>query len=183
MKYTKANLIERIAQGESFKYILFWGHHPSADGSITKTCFSQWWDCKFTVDGIEYHTAEQYMMAQKAVVFGDEEILAQIMAEDNPGAYKKLGRMIRNFDPAVWNKKRTEIVIKGNYAKFTQNPELKEFLLNTGNRVIVEASPRDTIWGIGYGANNPNSQNPSAWRGTNLLGFCLMEVRDMIRGE
>ncbi|MDE7226582.1 MAG: NADAR family protein, partial [Ruminococcus sp.] len=156
------------------------GHRPSADGSITKSCFSQWYDCKFTVDGVEYHTAEQYMMSQKALLFGDFEINKEIMSAKHPNQFKSLGRRISGFNEEIWNNNKTAIVIKGNYAKFSQNPELKKFLINTGNRILVEASPYDKIWGIGMSANNPDIENPYCWKGTNLLGFCLMEVRDMI---
>ena len=161
MKYTRELITERFNKGERLKYIFFWGHKSSVDGSITKSCFSQWWSCKFTVDGIEYHTAEQYMMAQKALLFGDEKILAEIMD--------------------IWDKNCCDIVVKGNVAKFSQNGDLKAFLLNTNSRILVEASPYDKMWGIGMGADDPRCENPTLWNGTNFLGFCLMEVRDFIR--
>ena len=71
MQYTRASLIERAESGETLKYLFFWGHQPPTDGTVGKSCLSQWWDCRFIVDGIPYHTAEQYMMAQKALLFGD----------------------------------------------------------------------------------------------------------------
>ncbi len=181
MKYTRELITERFNKGERLKYIFFWGHKPSADGSISKSCFSQWWSCKFTVDGIEYHTAEQYMMAQKAVLFGDEKIRAEIMAASNPKQYKDLGRRIKGFKQDIWDKNCRDIVVKGNVAKFSQNGDLKAFLLNTNSRILVEASPYDKIWGIGMGADDPKCENPTLWNGTNFLGFCLMEVRDFIR--
>lgn len=181
MKYTRELLTERFNKGERLKYIFFWGHKSSVDGSITKSCFSQWWSCKFTVDGIEYHTAEQYMMAQKAVLFGDEKILAEIMAASHPKQYKDLGRRITGFKQDIWDKNCCDIVVKGNVAKFSQNGDLKAFLLNTNPRILVEASPYDKIWGIGMGADDPRCENPTLWNGTNFLGFCLMEARDIIR--
>lgn len=181
MKYTRELITERFNKGERLKYIFFWGHKSSVDGSITKSCFSQWWSCKFTVDGIEYHTAEQYMMAQKAVLFGDEKILAEIMAASHPKQYKDLGRRITGFKQDIWDKNCCDIVVKGNVAKFSQNGDLKAFLLNTNSRILVEASPYDKIWGIGMGADDPRCENPTLWNGTNFLGFCLMEVRDFIR--
>ncbi|MDJ0633261.1 MAG: NADAR family protein [Xenococcaceae cyanobacterium MO_188.B29] len=75
---------------------------------------------------------------------------------------------------------RSPIVVKGNLAKFSQKEALKEFLLNTKERILVEASPRDRIWGIGLGQNNPDAANPYQWQGLNLLGFALMEVRDIL---
>lgn len=182
MKYTRESIIERYNGGERLKYVFFWGHGKTSDESITKTCLSQWWDCRFTVDGVEYHTAEQFMMAQKAVLFGDEKIRAEIMAAGHPKQFKDLGRKISGFDQAVWNKNCCDIVIRGNVAKFSQNAELREFLLNTNSRILVEASPYDKIWGIGMGQDNPKCEDPNLWNGTNFLGFCLMEARDIIRG-
>ena len=181
MKYTKDMTIKRFNNGERMKYIFFWGHKPSADGSITKSCFSQWYDCRFTVDGVEYSTAEQYMMSQKALLFGDENIYSEIMKASHPNQFKSLGRKISGFDEKVWNENKTDIVIKGNTAKFSQNQELKYFMLNTNDRILVEASPYDKIWGIGMSANSSGIENPNCWNGENLLGFCLMEVRDIIK--
>ncbi|MCM1314202.1 MAG: NADAR family protein [Prevotella sp.] len=183
MKYSVKNVCERFNKKEKLKYVFFWGHTPSPDGTLTKTCFSQWYACKFTVDGIEYSTAEQYMMSQKALLFGDAEINKEIMSAKHPKQFKALGRKIRNFNEKIWNDNKTDIVIRGNYAKFSQNPEFKEFLLKTGNRIIVEASPYDKIWGIGMPANSSGIENPTTWNGENLLGFCLMEVRDMLQEE
>ena len=181
MKYLRETIIERFNKGEHLKYVFFWGHGKTSDESITKTCLSQWWDCRFTIEGVEYNTAEQYMMAQKAVLFGDEKIRAEIMAASHPKQYKDLGRKISGFKQDIWDENCRDIVIKGNIAKFSQNEELKAFLLNTNMRVLVEASPHDKIWGIGMGADDPRCENPSLWNGTNFLGFCLMEVRDIIR--
>lgn len=183
MKYSLNDTVERFRKGEALKYIFFWGHTPSPDGSITKTCFSQWYECRFTVDGVEYHTAEQYMMSQKALLFGDTEINKEIMSAKHPKQFKSLGRRIKNFNEKTWNENKTDIVIKGNYAKFSQNAEFKEFLLKTGRRIIVEASPYDKIWGIGMKGSSSGINNPENWHGENLLGFCLMEVRDMIAEE
>ena len=94
---------------------------------------------------------------------------------------KALGRKVRNFDPQVWDKLKYSIVLNGNYYKFTQNKEMMDFLLSTGDKILVEASPVDTIWGIGLGKENEKAKNVAMWRGKNLLGFALMEVRDEIR--
>jgi len=183
MMYTRDIIQKRYNEGENLRYIFFWGHHPSKNGIITKSCLSQWYDCKFTVDGTQYSTAEQYMMSQKAVLFGDIEVNEEIMKAGHPNEYKALGRKIRSFDPAIWDKSKTDIVIKGNTAKFSQNPELKKFLLSTGDRVLVEASPYDRIWGIGMNAQTGNPENPFNWNGENLLGFCLMEVREILKNQ
>ena len=121
------------------------------------------------------------MMAEKARLFGDKEVEKEIMNTSDPKLMKALGRKVRNFDPQVWDKVKYSIVLNGNYYKFTQNKEMMDFLLSTGDKILVEASPMDTIWGIGLSKDNEKSQNIAAWRGKNLLGFALMEVRDEIR--
>jgi ribA/ribD-fused uncharacterized protein len=120
------------------------------------------------------------MMAEKARLFGDGEALTQIMGTTDPRLMRALGRTVTGFDSEVWDKARYSVVLDGNYAKFTQDLALRTYLLSTAGKVLVEASPRDVIWGIGLNATNPQAANPAAWRGTNLLGFALMEVRDEI---
>lgn len=182
MKYHKDWLIGHIQQGHRPKYVFFWGHQPSRDGRITHTAFSQWWEGHpFTVDGVTYLSAEHWMMAGKARLFQDQEMLDNILHCQSPAEAKKLGRQVQNFDPEVWKLHRSGIVEVGNFHKFSQHPELRDYLMSTGQRVIVEASPRDRIWGIGMGKNNPNAHQPEFWRGLNLLGFALMEVRDRFK--
>ncbi len=120
------------------------------------------------------------MMAEKARLFKDEEILAQILEVEPPHEAKKLGRKVQNFNPKIWDEHKFQVVVKGNLAKFSQDEKLKSFLLKTNNRIIVEASPRDRIWGIGMGQSNEKALNPNLWRGHNLLGYALMEVRDQL---
>lgn len=181
MKYSREKLEKKYNEGEKLKYVFFWGHTPNKNGSIGKSCFSQWWESKFIIDDVEYKTAEHYMMAEKARLFNDKEIVNQILHCNHPMEVKKLGRKVKNFDPKIWDDNKYKIVKKGNYYKFLQNTSLKEFLVNTNTRVLVEASPRDRIWGIGMGQNNENASNPNLWRGHNLLGFVLMEVRDLLK--
>ncbi len=175
MKYTikKINLEN--------KFLFFWGHQPSNDGTITKTCFSQWWESSFLVEGIEYKSAEHWMMAKKAELFNDKENLKQIIQCKTPAEAKKLGREVRNYNDTIWLEKRFDIVKNGNHHKFSQNKDLLEFLLNTNERIIVEASPVDPIWGIGMASDDKDINNPEKWKGLNLLGFALMEVRDELR--
>ena len=123
------------------------------------------------------------MMAEKARLFNDEKSLEKIVNAKSPAEAKKLGRKIVNFDQQSWENARYQIVVKGNYFKFTQNKELENYLLSTKKRVIVEASPVDPIWGIGLDSKSEFAIIPSIWRGLNLLGFALMEVRDMINGD
>ena len=158
--------------------LLFYGHKVTK--TVTETCLSQWYPCKFEADGVSYTSAEQYMMAEKAKLFGDEEIRAEILSTSDPRKCKALGRKVQNFDKVVWDKGKKNIVHKGNTRKFLQNSALRNFLLSTGDRVLAEASPTDRIWGIGLGKNNPGALEPEKWRGQNLLGFTLMRVRDFI---
>ena len=181
--YDKKSLEEAFQKGMKLKMFPFWGHKPKFEGSIDKSCFSQWFPCSFVIDGITYPTAEHYMMAEKARLFKDEENLEKILTASSPALAKKLGRLVKNFEVGVWNDNSFEIVTKGNFEKFKQNPDYKEFLLKTGNKVIVEASPFDKIWGIGMKQQNEKIHNPLLWNGLNLLGFALMKVRDELIRE
>ncbi len=169
----------RFNSGEKFKYIFFWGHQPGRSG-ITATCFSQWYEAPFTVDGQRYPTAEHFMMAEKASLFGDLQIRSEVLRAPNPGAAKALGRQVRGFSEERWLQHRYSIVLRANEAKFTQNPDLGNFLNQTGSRILVEASPVDRVWGIGLAADDEKVNNPNLWRGLNLLGFALMHVRERI---
>jgi len=175
MKYTIENI-----NSES-KFLFFWGHQPNKDGSISKTCFSQWWLSSFEVDKVIYKTAEHWMMAQKAELFKDNEVLEKILQAKSPAEAKKLGREVKNYNENLWLAARYDIVKQGNYHKFSQNPELKTFLLSTKDRVLVEASPVDAIWGIGMAGDHKDVLDPEKWQGLNLLGFALMEVRDELK--
>jgi ribA/ribD-fused uncharacterized protein len=181
MKYDMNWLLDRYSKDEKLKYLFFWGHQPKKDGSISESCFSQWWPAPFLVDGITYKTAEHWMMAEKARLFNDEQHASKIISSQSPAAAKKIGRTILNFDEVRWNAWKYKIVREGNYHKFSQHPELREFLLHTGERVLAEASPVDNIWGIGMAKTDVHITNPNQWQGQNLLGFALMEVRDRLR--
>ena len=172
-----ADLTHHLATGGKPKYVLFWGHQPSKDGVVTKTCFSQWYASGFSIDGIYYANAEHFMMAEKARLFNDAAALQRALIAPTPGAVKAIGREIFGFDEATWLAHRWHIVVAANVAKFSQNSALGECLLQTGDRVLVEASPVDRIWGIGLAVDDPQAENPYSWQGLNLLGFALMEVR------
>lgn len=179
MVYTREFLEENYRSGKTFKYLFFWGH-TAKDGEITEACLSQWWMSTFVIDGCTYSCAEQYMMAEKARIFHDNAMLEMIMKAAHPKEMKAYGRAVQNFDAEHWDAAAYSVVKKGNLAKFSQNPELWYFLKQTKGRILVEASPRDRIWGIGMGKNNPDAQSPCTWRGKNLLGFALTEVRDIL---
>ncbi|NJP52862.1 NADAR family protein [Streptomyces sp. SBST2-5] len=174
-------LIEALRSGEKVGYLHFWGHRPRPDGRIGPSCLSQWWPSPFTVDGVVYATAEHWMMAEKARLFGDREAERRILAAEHPAQAKKAGRLVRGFDEAVWREHRFGIVVEGSVHKFAAHDELRRFLLHTGDRVLVEASPVDRVWGIGLAATDDGAMDPERWRGPNLLGFALMEARRRLR--
>lgn len=173
------DLRAKCRAGERLKYVFFWGHE-SRSGELSSSCFSQWYEAPFFVDGQRYTTAEHFMMAEKAALFGDEAKRAEILKAPHPGAAKALGRSVAGFDEARWNHQRFSIVVRANEAKFTQNPLLGRFLLQTGSRVLVEASPVDRIWGIGLAADDARATDPDQWQGLNLLGFALMQARQSL---
>lgn len=151
-------------------FVLFWGGP-----------FSQWYPHKMNIDGVEYGCCEQYMMAEKARLFGDTEALDKIMGSTDPKFQKAVGRTVKNFNPHLWDKICRDVVFRANLAKFS-DPELKAFLFSFGNEEIVEASPYDKIWGIGLGEDHPDALDKSKWQGTNWLGEEIMKVRDALKG-
>lgn len=170
--YNLSSLIKNIENGSQMKYLFFWDQkNPET------ACFSQWYPSLFIIDGIWYANAEQYMMAAKARLFKDEEALQKILASTSPREMKSIGRSIKKFDQQVWEQNREQIVYDANMAKFSQNEELKKKLLDTKDKILVEASPVDFIWGIGLHETNPDAYDPRKWQGLNLLGFTLMRIR------
>lgn len=166
------------------EHIYFWGHQSNKDNKIGKSCLSQWWPTNFKDSrGREYKTSEQWMMAEKARVFSDLEILERILSTEDPKEAKQLGREVTYFDDNIWSEKSYDIVVEGNLLKFDQNKELKDYLISTGDSILVEASPYDKIWGIGMKQDDEGIKNPKNWKGKNLLGFALMEVRDLLKEQ
>ena len=140
--------------------------------------YSQWHACEFDdADDVSYTTAEQYMMYKKAKLFGDNVMANAIMKATNPKVIKTCGRQVSNFNEKIWKEHRESIVYNGNLLKFSQNAALKKKLMDTGDKIIVEASPYDKIWGIGMRRDHPDARHPKKWKGLNLLGKCLMDVR------
>jgi ribA/ribD-fused uncharacterized protein len=175
-----ADLVAVQAHGHRVKFLFFWGHQPERDGGVGVGCLSQWWPAPFTVDGLVFPTAEHYMMWRKATLFGDDGMAERILAAPHPHAAKALGGRVSGFDQPTWDEQRAAIVVAGNLAKFGQHAVLRTFLLGTGTRVLVEASPVDQIWGIGLTRDDPAATDPGQWRGLNLLGFALMHVRAIL---
>ena len=160
-------------QPEKERRIILFFHENEEYG-----CFSQWYQSPFIVEGIQYTTAEQYMMSRKALLFHDYEILDRILDQKNPYECKMLGKQVRGFKGHIWNEYKEDIVYRANLAKFSQNYDIQEILLKTRNATLAEASPYDRIWGIGRSANDPKSKDPTFWKGENLLGQALMRVRE-----
>ncbi|MBZ4321747.1 NADAR family protein [Streptomyces huiliensis] len=177
---TVEELTAAVTHGERAKYVFFWGHRPRRDGTVGASCLSQWWPSPFTVDGTVYATAEHWMMAGKARLFGDAEAEARVLAAAHPKQAKDAGRTVRGFDEEEWRRHRFELVVEGSVHKFAHHPELREYLLGTGGRVLVEASPLDRVWGIGLASDDERAGDPARWDGLNLLGFALMEARQRL---
>jgi len=140
--------------------------------------FSQWYPSMFEVNGLRFNCAEQYMMACKAKMFGDEDAFQRIMASQSPAEQKAIGRQVKGFDKDVWEKDAKRIVKEGNVAKFSQNYKLRMDLFRTKGTTLVEASPVDKIWGIGLAEDDPKAKDRKQWQGTNWLGEVITEVRE-----
>ena len=181
MNYPKdrAELRQRWDAGERFEFYFFYGHKKPESG-VDASCLSQWFYAGFEIDGQHYPTAEHWMMAEKARLFHDAEMLKEILVAPDPKTAKLCGRRVSGFCGETWNANRVDIVTRGNVAKFKQNPKMAEFLRSTGETILVEAAGRDVIWGIGLGKSNEKAKDPRTWRGRNLLGFALTEVRGAI---
>ncbi|PKL34747.1 MAG: DUF1768 domain-containing protein [Spirochaetae bacterium HGW-Spirochaetae-10] len=179
--YSMAHLTRSIKQNEPTAFLFFWGRTSRDVAQIGKECLSQWYRRAFLLNGLSFPTAEHWMMYEKARLFQDERIMLSMLDDENPVVAKKLGRQIRGFDEETWNREKGRIVFEGNLHKFSQNPELTDFLFSTGDRVLVEASPDDSIRGIGLNEQVARSTAPDQWPGENLLGFALMRVRYALR--
>lgn len=180
MKYSNTWLLQQLADGKNFDFLYFWGHQPRKDGLIGKSCLSQWFATGFTHEGTHYPTAEHWMMVHKALTFADHTTAAAILADPDPRAAKAFGRQITGYDNKHWYKVKYEVVKQGNVLKFSQNESLNTYLRSTGDAILVETSPYDTMWGIGMKAQEAASVTPHEWRGENWLGWCLMEARDLV---
>lgn len=140
--------------------------------------YSQWYYCPFYVGRLYFRTAEHYMMYEKAILFDDQEIAEKMIQTEEPRQVKRMGKLVKNFNQAIWDKEKFDIVLRGNWYKFSSDTFLREELLSTKNTVLVEASPTDIVWGIGRGTTYPFLRDFDTWRGENLLGFAIMLVRE-----
>jgi ribA/ribD-fused uncharacterized protein len=161
------------------KHVLFWGEWPS-----------NWYRAEFNaevlIDGKKetkhFYNSEQYFMYMKAIIFGDYEIAEKILATKDPKKAKELGRIVRNYDDKVWNDMRYKVMVDANKAKYSQNEDLKKLITSDEfkGKGFVEASPVDKVWGIGLGEKDPLADDEKNWKGQNLLGKSLDEVREWL---
>jgi len=154
----------------------FYGH-TNTTGQINKSCLSNFYPAKFTYRGYEFVTSEHALMASKAALFWDFDKFQMILKADSPRSAKYYGRQVKNFSESIWYYARYKIMEDIILAKFGQNPELKDFLLSTGDDILVECSPSDKIWGVGLALSDPAWLDEKNWQGQNLLGYALMSVR------
>jgi ribA/ribD-fused uncharacterized protein len=152
------------------KYVFFYGG-----------IFSQWHKTPIYYKGIWFNCAEQAMMYHKAIMFRDIVTARAILLADSPKEQKALGRKVTPFDPKEWNAICRGLVTDINLQKFSQNPELRAAMLDTGDRVFVEASPFDKVWGIGLRETAQGIEDNKNWKGKNWLGYCLSDVRLMLK--
>jgi ribA/ribD-fused uncharacterized protein len=169
MQFKEENFLEKYSQ-----YVFFY------NGFL-----SNWADTPFldTRSGDPYNCAEQYMMYKKALLFNDLDIAQKIMKKTFPGDQKALGRKIKNFNKEVWDNHARQIVYEGCFYKFTQNEDAYNYLMETKGYYLVEASPTDTVWGVGLGGYDKEIEDPSNWQGTNWLGQVLTALREDLDGK
>jgi hypothetical protein len=159
---------------DNSKYTFFWE---------TKSPFSQWHGVGFEIDGVKFKTAEHFMMYKKAMLFSDTESAEEILNTKSPKDVKAIGRKVKGFNPKEWEDNCQKFVYEGNYAKFTQNEKMNKALMDTGDTLLVEASPYDAIWGIGLNEADAKKTPEEQWPGTNYLGIVLTQVREDLKKQ
>lgn len=181
--YDINHIIDRYKSEKDLEYLFFYGHKSNDSGIVNRNCLSQFYICDFFEDGILFMCAEQYMMYCKAMLFDDHITVQQILIETSPYKIKKLGRKVLGFVQNIWDENKFDIIVHANYLKFSQDLLLKEYLIKTHPKVLVETSLNDAIYGIGMKETDKNIENPLLWKGQNLLGFALMTIRDKLSGK
>ncbi len=144
---------------------------------------SNWYPSPFDLDGVHFSSAEQYIMFQKCMIFGDEASAKAVLATDDPETQQAIGRNAKGYVGAVWAGQRQLVAVRGLLVKFNQNEDLKQKLLDTGDSYLVECAHSDTIWACGVRLNEDERFDAGKWRGQNILGFALMEVRSILQAN
>jgi ribA/ribD-fused uncharacterized protein len=180
--YLQQAVAEYATNGPT-NFIYFWEHDALSHKGKNEGCCSQWCFSPFSIGDITYSCSEQYMMTEKALLFEDYVAYSAIMNAEHPGEMKAIGKRVANFEESIWKKERMGIVTTANVEKFGQNERLRQWLLDTGNKILVEASPYDKIWGIGYHTLDAPEIKPEDWAGQNLLGWAIMEARKQLQWE
>jgi hypothetical protein len=181
MRYHLSWLTDKFDKGESLRFVFFWGHTNKTTKPVGEFVLSQWYYAPFSVNEIVYKTAAHWMMARKAILFGDRETFKKIINTDRPEEVRALSKSIKGFDDLRWSEWKYEVVKEGNFHKFHQHKKLRAFLLSTEEAILAEANPVDEVWGIGLTQDSALAKDPYAWNGLNLLGFALMEVREYLK--
>ena len=161
-----------MIRDESMREIICF-HNPDEENAY----LSNWYLSDFEVDGVRFSSMEQYMMYQKAVTFKDANTAEKIMRGSDFAKIKQYGREVSSYDDVVWNGIRQIVVYRGLLAKFSQNEELKQRLKKTGDAILAECAVNDRIWATGISMKDERRFEMDQWRGENLLGFALMQVR------
>ena len=151
-------------------------HNPDEENGY----LSNWYPSRFACDGVAYSSMEQFMMHRKALLFGDERVASLLLSSEDPAGIKRLGREVSGYDDTTWNGARQIVVYEGLLAKLSQNGDLLNRLLATGDDALAECAVKDRIWGIGLSMDDPRRFNKSQWKGQNLLGYALMMARDSL---
>lgn len=151
-------------------------HNPDEENAY----LSNWYLSAFEVDGMRFSSMEQYMMYQKAMTFHDETVADKIMRESDFAKIKQYGREVSSYDDVVWNGIRQIVVYRGLLAKFSQNEELKQKLKKTGDAILAECAVNDRVWATGISMKDERRFEMDKWKGENLLGFALMQVRQVL---
>jgi ribA/ribD-fused uncharacterized protein len=167
--------------GEDEKFVMFWRSRPNPEGKLGEECLSPWFERKFESDGVTYSLVEQYIVAQKAMLFGDRVNLRKIRVNTDPKDIRIISMRIQGVDNAVWQEFSHSISCTGNFLKFSQHPDMKAYLLSTGDATLAEASPYDRTGGIGLDRLDEDATHPERWLGRNLFGYALMQVREKLR--
>lgn len=167
---------ELISGGERLEAIYF--HKPGEPNGF----LSNWYPSELVIDGVQYSSAGQYIMYRKCLILGEPELAQKVMETDNPSEQQKIARNA-GCSKVLWDGMRQAVTMRALLAKFGQNEELRTKLLRTLDAYLVECAQSDKVWACGVSLYNDDRKDMSKWKGKNILGFTLMEVRNILREE